>query len=54
MNKGSKVELSCEKCGTALSGDGTSRTILADGQVHIFCQNCMQHMLIIKDGSIQL
>jgi hypothetical protein len=53
MNKNDAVQLSCEKCGTALSVDGASRTILADGQVHVFCQSCMQHLLIIKDGSIQ-
>ncbi len=52
-NKSDDIELSCEKCGTALSADAASRTILTDGHVHVFCQSCMQHVLIVKDGSIQ-
>jgi hypothetical protein len=52
-NKSDEIELSCEKCGTALSTDEASRTILIDGRVHVFCQSCMQHVLIVKDGSIQ-
>jgi len=46
-------ELSCEKCGTTLSADEASRTILSDGRAHVFCEGCTQHLLIIKDGSIQ-
>jgi hypothetical protein len=53
MNTSDNTELSCEKCGTALSADAVSRTMLADGQIHVFCQSCMQHVLILKDGSIQ-
>lgn len=53
INKSDDFELSCEKCGTALSANAASRTILTDGNAHVFCQSCMQHMLIVKDGSIQ-
>ncbi len=53
MNKSDDIELSCEKCGTALSADTASRSIFTDGHVHVFCQSCMQHLLIVKDGSIQ-
>ena len=53
INKSGDIELSCEKCGTALSADTASRSILTDGHVHVFCQSCMQHVLIVKDGSIQ-
>jgi hypothetical protein len=52
MNKSDDTELSCEKCGTALSADTGSRSILTDGHVHVFCQSCIQHLLIVKDGSI--
>jgi len=53
MNKSDNIALFCEKCGTALSADTANRTILADGHVHHFCQSCMQHILIVKDGSMQ-
>ena len=53
VDKSDDIELSCEKCGIALSADAVSRTILADGRAHVFCQSCMQHLLIVKDGSIQ-
>jgi hypothetical protein len=53
INKSGDIELSCEKCGTALSTDEASRTLLIDGYAHVFCQSCMQHVLIVKDGSIQ-
>jgi RNase P subunit RPR2 len=53
VNKSDDMELSCEKCGTALSADEASRTTLFDGHVHVFCQSCMQHVLIVKDGSLQ-
>ncbi|HYC19344.1 MAG TPA: hypothetical protein VEF35_01825 [Candidatus Bathyarchaeia archaeon] len=51
--KNGDIELSCEKCGTTLSTDEASRAILIDGLAHVFCQSCMQHVLIVKDGSIQ-
>jgi len=54
LKKSDEIQLSCEKCSKALSTDATSRTILSDGQVHVFCQDCMRHMLIIKDGSLKL
>ena len=53
MNKSDDIELSCEKCGIALSADTARRTILTDGHAHVFCESCMQHLLIVKDGSIQ-
>jgi hypothetical protein len=47
INKSDDIELSCEKCGTALSMDEASRTLLIDAYVHVFCQSCMQHVLIV-------
>jgi len=47
------IGLSCEKCGAVLSAKDASRTILVDGQVHVFCDDCMRHVLIVKDGSMQ-
>jgi RNase P subunit RPR2 len=54
LDKSDEIQLSCEKCSTALSADAASRTILSDGHVHVFCQDCMRHMLIIRDGSLKL
>ncbi len=52
LDKSDGTQLACEKCGTVLSTDAASRSILSDGQVHVFCQDCTRHMLIIKDGSL--
>ena len=46
--------LYCEKCSAELSAETASRTILYDGQLHVFCDTCMKRMLIVKDGSLQL
>jgi RNase P subunit RPR2 len=54
QNKSDETQLYCEKCSTTLSADTASRTILSDGHVHVFCQDCMRHMLIIRDGSLKL
>jgi hypothetical protein len=54
LDKSDEIQLSCEKCGTALSANVAGRTILSDGHVHMFCQDCVHHLLIIKDGSLQL
>ena len=54
LDKSDRIQLACEKCGTALNTDAASRSILSDGQVHVFCQDCTRHMLIIKDGSLNL
>jgi len=53
VNKSDDIALFCEKCGTAVSVDTASRTILADGHVHLFCQSCVRHVLIVRDGSVQ-
>ncbi len=44
----------CEKCGSEITPETTSRIILDDGQLHAFCEACVEHLLIIKDGSFQL
>ncbi|MGZ7115787.1 MAG: hypothetical protein ACXVIS_10130 [Halobacteriota archaeon] len=54
LDKSDGIQLACEKCGTALNTDAASRSILSDGQVHVFCQDCTHHLLIIKDGSLYL
>ncbi|MGZ5563424.1 MAG: hypothetical protein ACXWEM_06290 [Halobacteriota archaeon] len=52
LEKSEGIPLACEKCGKVLNTDTASRSILSDGQVHVFCQDCTRHMLIIKDGSL--
>ena len=47
-----EAQLSCEKCGTAVSAKDASRALLLDGQIHVFCPDCTRHVLIVKDGSV--
>ncbi|MGZ4863993.1 MAG: hypothetical protein ACXV5H_01755 [Halobacteriota archaeon] len=54
LEKSEGIQLACEECGTVLNTDKASRSILSDGHVHVFCQDCTRHMLIIKDGSLNL
>jgi hypothetical protein len=49
-----EAQLSCEKCGTVVSEKDASRAILLDGQIHVFCADCMRRVLIVKDGSLAL
>ncbi len=44
----------CEKCGTEISREAMTRLVLDDGQLHAFCEDCVEHLLIIKDGSLRL
>ena len=46
--------LVCEKCGSTLRRETVSRLILGDGQLDAFCEGCVEHLLIIKDGSLQI
>ncbi len=43
--------LECEKCGSALRPETVNRLILGDRQLHAFCEGCVEHLLILKDGS---
>lgn len=55
MNRDNDAKVAvCEKCGREINPETASRMVLDDGQLHAFCEGCVEHLLIVKDGSFQL